>query len=82
MAKLHIYQKNAKKEQWDTKAGDGDGELSATQAFDVTMTKIEIAIRAGNVYQIRQGTSATGDLYTCNAGAARRNDTARFTKNT
>ena len=79
MAKLHIYQKS-RGGQWDTKAGDGDGNPTKAGIFDVTMTSVSIPIASGHTYQIRKGQSASGDLYDCRTGAQQRRDTAKFEK--
>jgi hypothetical protein len=75
---LHVYQKGPKG-KWDTKAADGQGDLSQSKQFGVTMSKVDVRVNQGNTYQIRQRQSSTGDLYTCDQGAAKKNDVANFT---
>ena len=72
MAKLHIYRKVGG--IW-SKQADGDGTLSDTKDFDVSITKG--SVDKGTAYQIRQGQSVDGDIYDCTVGADK-NGTATF----
>lgn len=58
MAKLHIY-------QGDTKIADGDGTLSSSAAFEVTITSGMDLVQRGHVYKVCQGQEPPQDRYTC-----------------
>lgn len=58
MAKLHIY-------QGDTKIADGDGTLSSSAPFEVTITSGMDHVQHGCVYKVCQGQSIPHDLYHC-----------------
>jgi hypothetical protein len=62
MSKLHIEKKVGK--VWSNVA-DGDGTLSSTDDFVVAITSG--SVNSGNTYKIKQGQSASGDLYDCKA---------------
>jgi hypothetical protein len=64
VAKLHMYVKI--KETW-SKVADGDGNIDKVEEFNVAITSGKV--KKGTVYQIRQGTSVSGDLYNCMTGA-------------
>lgn len=76
MSKLHFYRKIGRHISW---FADGEGILSPTNEFSVTITSGSVS--KGNVYEIRQGQSPSGDLYNCLAGAST-GGTARFKKAT
>lgn len=65
MSKLHFYRQIGKHISW---AADGDGTVSATDEFSVTISSGSVT--KGYVYEIRQGMSPSGDQYNCLAGAS------------
>ncbi len=64
MSKLHIDEKGGK--YWSSVA-DGDGNLSQSQSFSVSITAGKVS--QGKTYRIREGQSPTGNLYNCKTGA-------------
>ena len=73
MSKLHIYLKVGN--SWSSFA-DGDGTLSQSQSFSVSITAGTVS--KGKTYQIREGQSSTGNLYNCTTGS-QKGGTAEFT---
>jgi hypothetical protein len=66
MSKLHFYRKIGKHLTW---CADGDGNVSQTTEFSVTITSG--SVQRDYVYEIRQGQSPAGDRYDCLASASR-----------
>jgi hypothetical protein len=73
MAKLHIWTILR-----PSKLADGDGTLSDTRTFEVTITDYHGKIDRGKHYEIREGTSTKGEQYRCLAGAQQKGDKAKF----
>jgi hypothetical protein len=72
MSKLYFYRNVGKHV---TKFAEGDGTVSSTAAFNVTLSSG--SVKQGTVYEIRQGGSTSGELYNCTVGASK-NGTATF----
>lgn len=75
MAKLHFYTNPTGKQP--LKVADGDGDISTTQQWSVSITWGEV--KRGTAYMVTQGTSAptSADWCTCATGATK-NNTAIF----
>lgn len=73
VTKLHMWREVGK--HW-SKFADGEGTISKTEEFNVTLTAGEVT--QGYAYQIREGQKETGDMYNCTAGTDKTQRVAKF----